>query len=41
MIIIFWGNHFEIPYFTYTAKENWKEDCNLNNARNFSLPTRR
>ena len=37
----FWGNHFKIPYFTYTTKENWKEDCNLKNALKFSLPARR
>ena len=35
----FWGNHFKIPYFTYTAKDDWKEDCNSNNALPFFRPS--
>ena len=37
----FGGNHLELPHFTYTAKENWKEDCNSNNALNLPLLARR
>ena len=39
LFTIFLGNRLNIPYFTYTAKENWKEGCNPNNALNFSIPT--
>ena len=38
VIINFLGKYLKLPYFTYTAKENWKEDCNSSNALNFSLP---
>ena len=33
------GNNIKISYFTYISKENWKEDCNLNNTLKFSLPS--
>ena len=36
-----WENIFKIPYFTYIAKENWKEYCNSINAMKFSLPAYR
>ena len=35
------GVSFKNYYFTYIAKENWKEVCNSNNALKFSIPTRR
>ena len=33
------GNDLNIPYFTSTAKENWKEGCNSINALNYSFLT--
>ena len=32
LFIISYMNHLNIYYFTYNAKENWKEGCILNNT---------
>ena len=40
-IIFYFGELFRSTLFHLYYKENWKEDCNLNNTLKFSLPTLR
>ena len=40
MLMMFWEIHLKLLYFSYIAKEDWKEDCNSYNVLQFSLVAR-